>query len=332
MPGPLAGDERAHSQQAPAADADWQADHADHAALLAVVSQALMDQRLEAIDARLLLVIGQAPTISVRDLAQRCRCQVKTARAGIERLAGTEYVAPHRKMQGQRVVGTLYVVRGMRSTLPHQMELFGPHLPVKKKDPDSSGPGRKTGGAEGHAASVRELSPVDRLRRRVQQAATKPGWSYAKAIPVVDAAIARAGFDRVAEFAETLLPESQRPWQIEAALRSLAPRTHCPSSPPDQGQPAANDAGARGDAVAITAEIPAETACDAELLKEAEYIVATDRSVHDMLRLSNAIRRAGGTPPPFWHTKRPWVAAIAFALAQGALERPTRWMSRPAAA
>lgn len=310
----------------------------EHVALLSVVAQSLMDTRLEPVDARLLLAIGTDPTISIRALAERCRCQVKTARSGVERLTGTEYLASHRKMQGMRVVGTLYVVRGMRSTLPHQMELFGPHLPVKKKIPDSTGPvsGRNEGTSPStmkQAAAVHTLKPIDLVRRRIQQAATKPGWSYAKAVPVIDAAVSRVGLTRVQEFAETLIRESRRPWEIERSLAALSEteKNIGEAAIPSASTPPANDA--RGLQVPLRERQEVGVSdhaiyATADLASEAAYILRVDCAVADMLRLKDAIERAGGVAPDDWRQKQRWTAGVMLALQAGTLERPTKWLRR----
>lgn len=310
---------------------------AEEISLQQVVTQALADERLEPMDARLLLMIGLDPTTSIRALAERSRCQVRTARAGIDRLAGTDYLSVHRKTQGRRVLGTLYVVRGMRSTLPHQMELFGSHLPEKKKNPESTGPVEAA--LDRRVKSAKQdcnLSPTDRVRRRIQQAATKPGWSYAKAVPVIDAAIARVGLEQVERFSEGLQPQSLRPWDIERALRGLAVVIESATAPTDLGLfPAANDS--HSSQLAQPTEVEptfcaddpmVEVTCDNELRREAEYILQMDTAVSDMWRLKVAIELAGMRAPNDWRRKDLWLPCVTRALASGTLERPTKWLSR----
>lgn len=308
---------------------------AEEISLQQVVTQALADERLEPMDARLLLMIGLDPTTSIRALAERSRCQVRTARAGIDRLAGTDYLSVHRKTQGRRVLGTLYVVRGMRSTLPHQMELFGSHLPEKKKIPESTGPVEAT--LDRRIKNPKQdcnLSPIDRVRRRIQQAATKPGWSYAKAVPVIDAAISRVGLEQVERFAEGLQPQSLRPWDIERSLRGLD--VVIESAPTDLVvSPAANDSHnsqlaqpTEGEPTSWADDSMVEVTRDNDLRREAEYILQMDTAVSDMWRLKVAIELAGLRAPNDWRRKDLWLPCVTRALASGTLERPTKWLSR----
>lgn len=168
----------------------------------------------------------------ISELGAKMHRKDDAVRCGLKALEKHGHIKIERRFNTSNVYILQLKARPTVAPPPSEIRVPPPENPASspRKNPDLTGrknlepvpvPGRKVIDDVAHKVTARE---VERLCNQWQQLASKPGWEKKKAVPVVLAAIDRAGFGAVSHLYAQLRDEGKREaWWLRNQLNELRP-------------------------------------------------------------------------------------------------------------